>query len=90
VWRGVKKEEGINNTQKEGEKRFERKGDIFTIKIVGSVVMMVLARGERELEGMQGKLFLHLPPDSITLTTDIESHLRTLETKGNLSVMSAS
>jgi hypothetical protein len=26
---GIKKEDGDNNTQKEGEKRFERKADIF-------------------------------------------------------------
>jgi hypothetical protein len=40
VRRGVKKEGGNNNTQKGGEKRFERKGDIFTIKIKGSIVTM--------------------------------------------------
>jgi hypothetical protein len=33
VWWGVKKEEGNNNIQK-GEKWLERKGDIFTIKIM--------------------------------------------------------
>jgi len=37
VWRGDKEEEGNNNTQKEGEKRCERKRDIFTIKIKGSI-----------------------------------------------------
>jgi hypothetical protein len=39
VWRGVKKEEGNNSTQRGGERRFERKGDtcIFAIKIKGYV-----------------------------------------------------
>jgi hypothetical protein len=40
------------------------------------------------MRGAEGKFFLHLPPDSTstTLTTDIESHLRTLEAEGKLSV----
>jgi len=48
-------------------------------------IVMKSGKGMRD---MQGKSFLYLPPDSTTLTTDIASHLRTLETKGNLSVMS--
>jgi hypothetical protein len=36
VWWGVKKEEGII-TQKKRRRRFERKRDIFTIKIKGSL-----------------------------------------------------
>jgi len=38
VWRGIKKEEGNNNVQKDGERLFEWKGDIFTIKIMGCIV----------------------------------------------------
>ena len=65
---------------------FERNGDIFTIKIMGSFVMMS-GKGMRAVEG---KFYLHLLPGYTTLTTDIESHLRTLETEGNLSLMSPS
>ena len=61
VWRGVKEKEGNNNTQKEGEKRIERKGDIFTIKIMGSIVM----KSGKGMSGAQGKFFLHLPPDRL-------------------------
>jgi 4-amino-4-deoxy-L-arabinose transferase-like glycosyltransferase len=57
VWSGVKKEVGNNNTQNEWEKRFERKGGIFTIKIKGSIVM----KREKWMRGAQGKFFFSHP-----------------------------
>jgi hypothetical protein len=53
VWRGVKKEEGNNNTQKEGEERFEGKGDIFTIKMMDFILMEIV----REWKGRRGSCF---------------------------------
>jgi hypothetical protein len=75
-------EEGKNNTQKKSRRRFERKGDMFIIKIKGSVGPLLAVGGMR---GAQEEFFLHLPPDFLTLT-DIGSHLRTPETEGDLSV----
>jgi hypothetical protein len=59
VWRGVKKEEGSNNTQK-GEKRFERKGDISRTKIMGCIVMLV---GKR-MRGVAGEV-ISSPPSRL-------------------------
>lgn len=53
----MKKEEGNNNTQKEGVRRFERNGDVHTIKIMGPIVM----KSGKGMRDMQGEV-LSLPP----------------------------